>query len=296
MGASASVVKDYTEAEFKDAITSIYGKHAASKFYTRFKNKEGIVTKDKIDKIVKAAKDVFLSHNWGKDNEGRDNHGRVVKMAKYLEDQGIKCWIDEKEMSGDINRAMDNGINFSRTFIACVTEDYMRKIDGQGPNEEQDNCLKEFKYATTSKTPARMLAVVMEKSSCSTSDWFGPLEATLGSSLYCGLTSDDNFEESMDKIVVELKKRLEVSMGEMEKEITSEEADDAEDEAAEGDEEPEFGDEDDPMVCENGHKLKEFSTPADGYSCNVCEECYSKGTVMYGCRVCDFDKCANCME
>jgi len=144
MGASASVVKDCTEADFKQAITNIYGEHAASQFYKRYKNKQGIVTKDKIDIIVKAAKDVFLSHNWGKDNEGRDNHCRVVKMAKYLEDKGIKCWIDEKEISGDIKKAMIDGIYFSRTFIACVTEDYMRKIDGQGPNKEKGNCLKEF--------------------------------------------------------------------------------------------------------------------------------------------------------
>jgi len=287
MGASASVVKDCTEADFKQAITDIYGKHAASQFYARYKNKEGIVTKDKIDIIVKAAKDVFLSHNWGKDNEGRDNHGRVVKMATYLEDKGIKCWIDEKEISGDIKKAMIDGIYFSRTFIACVTEDYMRKIDGQGPNKEKDNCLKEFDYATTSKTRARMLAVVMEKSSCSTSDWFGPLEAELGNSLYCGLTSDDNFEESMDKIVVELKKRLAHSMGELENGFCDED-------------DPmvcenEFCDEDDPTVCENGHTLKEFSTPKYGYCCNVCDECFSRGTVMYGCRVCNFDKCANCM-
>mmetsp|Transcript_4906 Transcript_4906/g.6848 ORF Transcript_4906/g.6848 Transcript_4906/m.6848 type:complete len:293 (+) Transcript_4906:112-990(+) len=292
MGSGASIVKDYTEVEFKEAITNFYGKHAASKFYKRFKNKQGIVTQDKIEKIMKAAKDVFLSHNWGKDSEGRDNHARVVSMAKYLEDQGIKCWIDEQEMSGDINRAMDNGINFSRTFIVCVTEDYMRKIDGQGPNEMQDNCLKEFKYAVTSKTPARMLAVVMEKNCCATSDWFGPLEATLGSSLYCGFTSDDDFEQSMDRIVVELKKRLEYSMGDIEKEVEG----DAEEEAEEDDEEPEYGDDDDDMVCDNGHKLKEYSTPGDGYTCDVCGESKSSGTVLFGCRICDYDKCSNCLE
>ena len=216
MGASACVMKDYTEADFKVIITNTFGKPAASKFYMRYKNKKGIVTKDKIDIIVKKAKDVFLSHNWGKDNEGRDNHGRVVKMAEYLEDRGIKCWIDEKEMSGDIDSAMDDGIFFSRTFIACVTEDYMRKVDGQGPKEQQDNCLKEFNNAKNSKTAAKMLAVVMEKSSCSTSDWFGPLETTLGRCFYCELTSDDNFEKSMDKIVVELKKKLAYTVEELE--------------------------------------------------------------------------------
>ena len=60
------------------------------------------MTSDKIEKIVNQAKDVFMSHNWGKDESGRDNHARVVKMAKHFESKGIKCWIDEKEMTGDI--------------------------------------------------------------------------------------------------------------------------------------------------------------------------------------------------
>lgn len=278
------------------------------------------MTKDKIEKIASQAKDVFLSHNWGKDNEERDNHARVVEMAKYLESNGIKCWIDEKEMTGDINAAMENGINFSRTFIACITENYMRKIDGQGPNGEQDNCLKEFKYASTNKTSAKMLVVVMEKNCGQTSDWFGPLESTLGSSLYCSFTNDDDFEANMDRIVVELKKRLDFPIEQQVKtksikKTARVEASEDEEQEPDGDDdgqeepddvqvepdddqdepEPEYGEEGD-LVCENGHKLKEFSTPVEGFSCDICNESQAEEAIMYGCRICNFDVCVNCRQ
>lgn len=44
--------------------------------------------------------DVFLSHNWGEDIHGRDNHERVKKINKLLKDRGYKTWCDEEKMTG----------------------------------------------------------------------------------------------------------------------------------------------------------------------------------------------------
>ena len=220
---------------------------------------------------------------------------------------------------------MENGINFSRTFIACVTENYMRKVDGQGPNGDQDNCLKEFIYAKNSKTSARMLAVVMEDNCGKTSDWFGPLESTLGSTLYCSFTHDNKFEENMDSIIAELQKRLDFPIEQSTKakatkansttkqapveRIENENGDEEQEDNGDGgddepvddnddfadDPEPEFGEEGD-LVCENGHKLKEFCTPEEGYSCNVCSEYQPVAAMMMSCQLCDFDMCGNCVS
>jgi hypothetical protein len=61
----------------------VYGKQAAKKFYKRYKNSDGVVVADKIKLIMGKCKDVFISHNWDKDGEGRDNHARVLAMSKY---------------------------------------------------------------------------------------------------------------------------------------------------------------------------------------------------------------------
>eukprot|EP00050_Salpingoeca_kvevrii_P017191 m.62777 g.62777 ORF g.62777 m.62777 type:complete len:155 (+) comp7419_c0_seq3:861-1325(+) len=38
---------------------------------------------------------VFCGHTWSLDDMGRDNHKRVVAVAKALQQRGIPAWIDE---------------------------------------------------------------------------------------------------------------------------------------------------------------------------------------------------------
>ena len=43
----------------------------------------------------------FCSHSWDeKDEQGRNNHVRVVQIAKALKTRGLPVWIDEDEMTG----------------------------------------------------------------------------------------------------------------------------------------------------------------------------------------------------
>ena len=44
--------------------------------------------------------DAFLSHDWGVDSEGRNNHARVSKINKALRDAGVRTWFDEEQMHG----------------------------------------------------------------------------------------------------------------------------------------------------------------------------------------------------
>jgi hypothetical protein len=38
---------------------------------------------------------LFFSHSWKNDNLGRNNHFRVYKIAKILQNLGYSIWIDE---------------------------------------------------------------------------------------------------------------------------------------------------------------------------------------------------------
>ena len=52
---------------------------------------------------------------------------------------------------------------------------------------------------------------------------------------------------------------------------------------------------DDPTVgCPGGHRLAEFWTPDSSYHCNVCGDSQRRGTHMFGCRICNWDKCWQC--
>ena len=41
--------------------------------------------------------DCFMTHDWGLDELGRNNHERVLKVYTALKAKGITTWFDETE-------------------------------------------------------------------------------------------------------------------------------------------------------------------------------------------------------
>ena len=70
---------------------------------------------------------------------------------RLAEECGLKCWIDEEEMRGDINASMTDGIDDSATVLVFITERYIMKVAGKGPNGHNDNCKMEFDYGCLRK-------------------------------------------------------------------------------------------------------------------------------------------------
>jgi hypothetical protein len=130
--------------------------------------------------------DVFLTHDWGTDDEGRSNHARVAALNTLLQQRGLRTWFDEERMSGHIVQQMCRGIDHARAVIVFVTRRYMTKVDADG----DDNCKKEFNYAVMRHGTARMVPIVMEHSALDTRQWFGPLGMELGSHLYVRMTDE----------------------------------------------------------------------------------------------------------
>ena len=82
----------------------------------------------------------FVTHDWGVDGEGRDNHERVIAVATALEKAGLRVWLDEQQMRGDVNQQMVDGIDDSACVLCFVTARYMEKVSGKGPSGANDNC------------------------------------------------------------------------------------------------------------------------------------------------------------
>ncbi len=72
--------------------------------------------------------DVFLSHDWGKDENNRDNHARVAKVNELLKARGFRTWFDNDRMVGDIVGQMCQGVERSAVFIAFITARYIAKV------------------------------------------------------------------------------------------------------------------------------------------------------------------------
>jgi len=144
---------------------------------------------------------VFFSHDWGKDQLGRDNHDRVVKIFRALAHLGIVGWLDEEYMQGDIDKAMCQGIDESLLFVLFITKRY---LDKTASDNEQDNCQKEFNYAKQKVGSRRMLCIVMEPQCRDTSTWPGQVAMHMGSKLYFDLAEDKDFDAKMKQLAAKL--------------------------------------------------------------------------------------------
>ena len=103
--------------------------------------------------------DVFLSHNWDKDELGRNNHVRVSKINEELKKRGYRTRFDEERMKGHIINRMAEGIEQTSGVIVFITKKYLDKVTGETAN---DNCRREFDYAVRTRTSSKMVAVVMK--------------------------------------------------------------------------------------------------------------------------------------
>ena len=141
--------------------------------------------------------EAFLSHDWGKDELGRNNHDRVKRIFQALKQRGLCLWFDEVYMEGDIDEAMCKGIDESAIMIIFITKRYMQKVAG---DDAGDNCKKEFNYAKQTRGSGRMLSVVMEPQCRDTNTWLGQVKMYMGSRLYVDFSEDADFDTKVEML------------------------------------------------------------------------------------------------
>ena len=151
--------------------------------------------------------DCFLTHDWGEDEGGRNNHARVARVCANLKKEGLRPWFDEERMRGDINDKMADGIEGSGCVVCFITKRYIQKAGGKGPNGANDNCKYEFDYALRRKGVEKMIVVVMEQGCRNTNEWTGAVGGKLGGTLYIDLSSDDvaTFDARVKQLSAEIR-------------------------------------------------------------------------------------------
>ena len=150
--------------------------------------------------------DIFLSHNWGEDGSGRDNHQRVALINRKLKNMGYKTWFDEEKLAGNITERMSEGIDHTKAVIIFLTRKYYEKVNGKNA---LDNCKREFNYALQRRTPGKMLVVVMEECMRDTSTWTNLIGFDFSSRLYVDMSGNLEDRNYLHKQMEKLKKQLE---------------------------------------------------------------------------------------
>ena len=153
--------------------------------------------------------DVFLSHNWGLDELGRDNHHRVFVINRELKRIGYQTWFDSEQIVGQIHDRIAKGIEKTKCVAVFMTQKYYDKVDGDIGN---DNCKLAFSYATMRQTNNRMVAIVMEPCMTNITEWKGQVGLHLGGKIYVNMSEDVEDETYMRKQMECLQKEFR-SMG-----------------------------------------------------------------------------------
>ena len=147
---------------------------------------------DDIVNILSIKTDVFLTHNWG---ENQDNHKIVAQINDLLQNKNLTTWFDAQKMEGAIVDKMSEGIDNARCVAVFITETYGEKVSG---NDDHDNCKMEFRYAHLKKKP--MIPIVMEPVMKNTSLWKGQLGMVLGHLLYIDMSDMSQLDVIIDEI------------------------------------------------------------------------------------------------
>ena len=160
--------------------------------------------------MVKPSKtDVFLTHDWGKDELGRGNHERVAVVNEALKELGYTTWFDSDRMTGDIMQQMASGIDKAKIVLVFITQRYVQKVRGK---DEKDNCKLEFQYASRTKGKALMVPIIMEDRMEDPSTWKGPIGLILGGELYVRMSFDFSDSERFSTAILELKSQIDLRL------------------------------------------------------------------------------------
>ena len=133
-------------------------------------------------------KQLFFSHTWKYDNNDRDTHSRVKSLCYLMKQFGWTVWLDEDEMIGNIDACMASGIRNSECVIACLTTQYIDKINIASNNTNiRDNCFKEWTYANSINK--KIIPLILEKDVINC-ECKGVLDMYLGNMLYLDLSEE----------------------------------------------------------------------------------------------------------
>lgn len=152
--------------------------------------------------------DFFLAHIWGDDEQGRNNHDRVVVLGNALNARGFRAWFDQDQLQAvgpGIHHDMTKGIDSSTVFVVCISRNYIRQVRDGRPDGAMANCRFEFGYAMQRIETERKISVVMEEWCKDTKDWSGPVGAVMGSKLYIDFMEDSNLDIVVQRLSDALK-------------------------------------------------------------------------------------------
>ena len=145
--------------------------------------------------VLKEKTNYFLSHAWGNDGLGRDNHHRVVSVGKLLMKAGFRVFLDEDNMTGEIKNTMALAISETDVFLVFLTERYVDRIE----DDMENNC--KFEWRSASNHRKIFYPIVMEEKLLDSSAWGNLVNSKCDSSIKSDFSDDLMLNSCIEKIL-----------------------------------------------------------------------------------------------
>ena len=129
--------------------------------------------------------DIMVSYNWKTGKECASD------LYKVLTENGYKVWIDEKNMAGDLESEMANGVANSEIVLLLISEEY----------EKSHNCIREYTHANTCRK--QIIPIQVE-------NYLAPSSSKLALIISGKMCYElyENKEENMKKILNEIESKI----------------------------------------------------------------------------------------
>ena len=150
---------------------------------------------------------MFASHAWGVE---QPNHKHVALLVRELERIGLSVWFDDERLSGEIHRKISEGLRDSFIYLACISQDFLEKIEDASSNDGVDWCDFEFTASIDSHGKRRSVCVVCEPELLSPTTWFGPVRTALSGLLYADYSSASKLEAAALRIKREVEAKMRI--------------------------------------------------------------------------------------
>ena len=167
------------------------------------------VPNESFNKIISVARsikatdfkyDCFLAHEWGCTSTKFQTHQRVLEVARELEANGLKPWVDGKYLRDDFVRCILQGIQRSRKIIVFVTGRYLQRCD-----DRNNNCSKELEMAV-SRGVENIIVVAFDEAAVKEYPWSDRVVGYhLKYKLFIDLSNPNRHAENLKALIEEIR-------------------------------------------------------------------------------------------
>ena len=145
--------------------------------------------------------DCFLAHEWGTSADGNVTHQRVKKIGEALHQRGLRVWLDENHLRGEVAHGIMNGLKRSKCVVVFLTKRYLERCENSN-----NNCTKEFKAALKRHKVEGIVVALLDPALRNPESWFGIVDFHLSDKLYIDLTNEDDLDESIGNLYDDIRK------------------------------------------------------------------------------------------